>query len=53
MICAEDVFFMKRMIGFILFWIAVGMLIMLFVNDVLVGSIIIAILLLIGYNLFC
>ncbi len=44
---------MKRMIGFILFWIAVGMLIMLFIHNILIGFIIIGLLLLIGYNLFC
>ena len=44
---------MKRMIGFILFWIAIGMLIMLLIHNMLVGMIIIGILLLLGYNLFC
>lgn len=44
---------MKRMIGFILFWIAIGMLIMLFIHNILIGFIIIGLLLLIGYNLFC
>ena len=41
------------MIGFILFWIAIGMLIMLLIHNMLVGMIIIGILLLLGYNLFC
>lgn len=44
---------MKRMIGFILFWIAIGMLLMLLIHNILVGMIIIAALLLLGYNLFC
>lgn len=45
--------FMKRMIGFILFWIAIGMLLMLFIHNMLIGMILIAVLLLLGYNLFC
>ena len=44
---------MKRMVGFTLFWIAVGMLIMLFLHNAFIGAIIIALLLLVGYNLFC
>jgi hypothetical protein len=44
---------MKRMIGFILFWIAIGMLLMLFIHNMLIGMILIAVLLLLGYNLFC
>ena len=44
---------MKRMIGFIAFWIAVGMQLMLFLaRHYLIGLIIIALLLLIGYNFF-
>ncbi len=44
---------MKKMIGFIAFWIAVGMLLMLFLaRHYLIGLIIIALLLLIGYNFF-
>lgn len=41
------------MIGFILFWIAIGMLLMLFIHNMLIGMILIAVLLLLGYNLFC
>lgn len=44
---------MKRLIGLILFSIAIGMLIMLFLSSDFVGVIIIFILLLLGYNLFC
>ena len=44
---------MKRLIGFILFWIAVGMAIMIMLPSVLLGILIIFILLLLGYNLFC
>lgn len=44
---------MKRLIGFILFWIAVGMAIMLILPFELLGVLIIFVLLLLGYNLFC
>lgn len=44
---------MKRMVGFILFWIAIGMLLMILIHNILIGIIIIGILLLLGYNLFC
>lgn len=44
---------MKRLIGFIFFWIAVGMAIMFFLPNEVVGILIIFVLLLLGYNLFC
>ncbi|MEF9917064.1 MAG: hypothetical protein RR275_04115 [Lachnospiraceae bacterium] len=44
---------MKRIIGFSLFFIAVGMLIMLFIPNTFVGVMLILLCLLIGYNLFC
>lgn len=43
---------MKKMIGFIAFWIAVGMLLMLFFTSRILGLIICALLLLIGYNCY-
>lgn len=43
---------MKKMIGFIVFWVAVGMLLMLFINNRLVGTIISAVFMIVGYNLF-
>ncbi|MDF2868456.1 MAG: hypothetical protein K0R05_31 [Anaerocolumna sp.] len=43
---------MKRMIGFILFWIAVGMTIMLFITNGIIAVCIIILLLILGYNLF-
>ena len=44
---------MRKLIGFIAFWIAVGMLLMLFLaHHHLIGLIIIALLLLIGYNFY-
>ena len=44
---------MKRLIGFIFFWIAVGMAIMFFLPNEVLGILIIFVLLLLGYNLFC
>ncbi len=43
---------MKRMIGFILFWIAIGMTIMLFITNGLLAICLIILLLVIGYKLF-
>lgn len=43
---------MRRLIGFILFWIAIGMALMMFLHSQLLGLIIIFLLLLLGYNLF-
>lgn len=43
----------KKIIGFSCFMIAVGMFIMLFIENVFVAIILIGILLLVGYNLFC
>ncbi len=43
---------MKRMIGFILFWIAVGMTIMLFITNGILAVCIIILFLVLGYNLF-
>ncbi len=44
---------MKRVIGFILFWIAIGMSIMLFIDSVACAVFVIIVLLILGYNLFC
>lgn len=44
---------MKKKIGFAMFWIAVGMFIMLFLSNNLIAVLIIFILLLLGYQLFC
>lgn len=44
---------MKKMIGFSAFFIAIGMLIMLITRNRLVGLVIIALLLFVGYNCFC
>ncbi|HIZ06538.1 MAG TPA: hypothetical protein IAA08_01225 [Candidatus Eubacterium avistercoris] len=44
---------MKEMIGFILFWVAAGMILMMLMPNIFVGIIIIALFLIIGYNLYC
>ena len=44
---------MKRIIGCIAFWVAVGMLLMLLLGNEVLGIICIAILMVIGYNLNC
>lgn len=44
---------MKKMIGLIAFFIAIGMLLMIIANNRLIGLIIIALLLFVGYNCFC
>ena len=44
---------MKKIVGLIAFFIAIGMLIMLITHNRLVGLIIIALLLFIGYNCLC
>lgn len=44
---------MKKLIGFTAFLIAIGMLLMLITHNRLVGLVIIALLLFLGYNCFC
>lgn len=44
---------MKRMCGFILFWVAIGMTIMLFITNGFIAICIIILCLILGYNLFC
>lgn len=44
---------MKKLIGLVSFLIAIGMLIMLITHNRLVGIIIIALLLFVGYNCCC
>lgn len=43
---------MKRLIGYTMFWIAVGLILGLLICETWIIIIIIAILLIIGYNLF-
>ena len=49
----QDAETMKKIIGFIAFFIAIGMLIMLITRNRLVGLILIALFLFLGYNCFC
>ncbi|MCI8543891.1 hypothetical protein [Acetatifactor aquisgranensis] len=44
---------MRKIVGFVAFFIAIGMLIMLITHNRLVGLILIALLLFLGYNCFC
>ena len=42
-----------KIIGFMMFWIAVGIIIGLLIENVFIGIVIIILLMLLGYNLFC
>lgn len=44
---------MRRVLGLILFWVAIGMLLMMLIGNNIVGIILVAACLIIGYNLFC
>lgn len=44
---------MIKVIGFMMFWIAVGMIIGLIIENIFIGIVIIILLMLLGYNLFC
>lgn len=44
---------MKRVIGFALFWLAFGMLLMMILQNIFVGILLIIICLLTSYTLFC
>lgn len=43
---------MRKIVGLIIFFVAIGMLLMLFIHNRLTGLIIIALLLFAGYNCF-
>lgn len=43
---------MKKIVGFIAFWIAVGMLLMLIIPNQFLGVIIMVLLIFLGYNLY-
>lgn len=43
---------MKKLIGYTLFWIGIGMLLMLLITNIWIGILLIIILLIIGFNLF-
>lgn len=44
---------MKRMLGFIIFWIAIGMIIMFFLEENIWAILIIIACIILGYRLFC
>lgn len=44
---------MKRVCGFALFWMAMGMFVMMLLPNLVIGVIITIILLIVGYRLFC
>lgn len=44
---------MKRVIGFALFFVAVGIVIMIFLPNVFIGVLIALLCILVGYQLFC
>lgn len=44
---------MRCLIGFILFWVAIGMFISLFIENIFLLILLILILLVLGFNLFC
>jgi hypothetical protein len=44
---------LKRLIGFSLFWIAIGMSMMFFIENAFIAILLILICLLLGYVLFC
>ncbi len=43
---------MRRLIGYTMFWIAVGMVLELFIANILISILMILCFLLVGYNLF-
>lgn len=51
--CCQEKAYMRKLIGLGAFLIAIGMLLMLITRNRLIGLLIIALLLFIGYNCFC
>ncbi len=45
--------FMRKLVGLVSFLVALGMLLMMITNNRLVGLIIVALLLFVGYNCMC
>ena len=43
----------RELVGFILFWVAAGMLFMLLIPVTIVGVLLIIAFLILGYNLYC
>lgn len=44
---------MRCLIGFVLFWVAIGMFISLFIDNVFCLVVLVLVLLVAGFNLFC
>ena len=44
---------MRRVLGLVLFWIGIGMLLMMIIGNNIVGILLAAFFLVAGYNLFC
>lgn len=44
---------MKKVIGFAMFCVALGMVLMMILSNIFVGVLIVLVLLLLGYNFFC
>ncbi|EDY33640.1 hypothetical protein [[Ruminococcus] lactaris] len=44
---------MKRLVGFALFWLSVGMVIMMFLSDIFWGTVLVIMCLILAYCLFC
>jgi len=44
---------MKRLIGFIMFWVAAGMLLVFLLPNMFLEIVVIAVFLILGYHLFC
>ncbi|GAA6491996.1 MAG TPA: hypothetical protein H9782_06260 [Candidatus Bariatricus faecipullorum] len=44
---------MRRLVGFALVFVAVGMIVMMFIPDLFVGILTVALCLVVGYLLFC
>lgn len=43
---------MKKLLGYTTFWIAIGMLLMILIENIWIGIIVIVLLLIFGYNMF-
>ena len=44
---------LKRLVGFALFWLSVGMVIMMFLSDIFWGTVLVIMCLILAYCLFC
>ncbi len=44
---------MCRMIGFVMFWVAVGMLVSIFIENLFINICLVLLFLILGFNFFC